>query len=229
MMSSYNPSPQPQPSPTSSDNNRKLWIIGGVLAIILLFMGGCVVCVSLVAYSMLNEDERKEAPNRENRASSNDEGDARKAGAASQLAGNSWTGSLNCDDGDTMPVVIKVSDEGQPVYSYTTSRGDREAPITEVGQTFRFVPPGGGVFTAVVDSLSVSAERFNYSTRTTTERSGGGTISQGGGRVSVSASLSGENLDVEIARSSQLTTSQPGIVLQGDETTYVCRGTIPKQ
>ncbi len=224
-MSVYDPS-RPPGDPTLSGNNRKLWIIGGVLVVVVLFMGSCVLCVSLVAYSMLDDGERKETLNRESPDSSNGDGSATRAG---QLAGNSWAGNLNCDDGDTMPVVIKVSDEGQPIYSYTTRSGDREAPITEVGQTFRFVPPGGGVYTAVVDSLSVSAEGFSYSTRTTTERAGGGTISQGGGRISVSASLNGENLEVEITRSSQMTTSQPGIVLQGDESTYVCRGTIPKQ
>lgn len=194
-------------------------------------MGGCVACASFFAISALNDDEEDSdsaseggsagSPTRSTRESS--------GGAASGLAGGSWVGTLNCEDGGTLPVVIKVSDEGNPVYSYRTKGGDREEPITSVGQTFRFVPPEGGIFNAVVDSLSVSAESFSYSTRTSTERSGGGTITQGGGRTSVSAVLRGDDLEVEIGISSSATASQPGIIIQGDESTSVCRGQIPRQ
>ncbi len=81
----------------------------------------------------------------------------------------------------------------------------------------------------MVDSLSVSAKQFSYSTRTSSERAGGGSITQGGGRTSVSAVLSGDDLEVEFGISSSASASQPGIVIRGDESTSVCRGKIPKQ
>lgn len=223
---------EPPYYPAQPSGNKKLWIIGIVLGVILLCMGGCVACASFLAISALNEDNQDSAPARgrgvsqRGSTSRNQEG---VAGAATELAGGSWSGALNCEDGDTLPVVIKVSDDGMPVYSYRTRSGDREETITSVGQTFRFVPPEGGVFNAVVDSLAVSADRFSYSTATSSERAGGGSITQGGGRTSVSAVLSGDELEVEVGISSRATASQPGIVIGGDESTSVCRGKIPRQ
>ena len=221
-----NPFPQQVQNPTQPSSNRKLWFIGIALGVIVVCMGSCVACASYLAISALDEEDQDDAQGRRKVSASNPD---RGRGGASELAGGSWSGALNCEDGDTMPVVIKVSEEGLPVYSYLTRGGDREEPIRSVGQTFRFVPPEGGVFNAVVDSLSVSADRFSYSTTTSSERAGGGSITQGGGRTSVSAVLSGDELEVEVGISSRATASQPGIVIRGDESSSVCRGKISKQ
>jgi hypothetical protein len=221
--------PNYAPPPSS---NRKLWIIGIVLGLILVCMGGCVACASFLAISAFNENRQDSAPTRRSGVSERGNTPQNKEGvdqAATELAGGSWSGALNCEDGDTLPVVIKVSGDGMPVYSYRTRSGDREEAIRSVGQTFRFVPPEGGVFNAVVDSLSVSGDRFSYSTATSSERAGGGSITQGGGRTSVSAVLSGNELEVEVGMSSSASASQPGIIIRGDESTSICRGKIPKQ
>lgn len=223
---------EPPYYPAQPKSNRKLWIIGIVLGAILVCMGGCVACASFLAISAFNEDNQDSAPAQGRGVSERGSTTPNREGvaeAATELAGGSWSGALNCEDGDTLPVVIKVSDDGLPVYSYRTRSGDREEAIRSVGQTFRFVPPEGGVFNAVVDSLSVSADRFSYSTATSSERAGGGSITQGGGRTSVSAVLSGDELEVEVGMSSSASASQPGIIIRGDESTSVCRGRIPKQ
>jgi len=237
-MSDHTPQqPHPPTYLAPPKSNKKLWIILGVaLGVVLISMGGCVACASLLGLSALDAvDQGTDArphgaggPGRGGRGSPSPGHRDGSAGTATGLAGGSWSGTLSCDDGDTLPVVIKVSDGGNPVYSYLTKGGDREAEITSVGQTFRFVPPGGGVFTAVVDSLSVSADRFSYSTRTSSERSGR-TMTQGGGRTSVTAALRGGQLEVEVGISSSTSATQPGIVIQGDETMSVCRGKIQKQ
>ena len=228
--------PYPPGPPAQPKSNRKLWIIlGVVLGVILISMGGCVACASLLGISALYEGDQNSntlsrggGSGRGNSGSSSPGSGGGSTGTATGLAGGVWSGDLSCDDGDTLPVVIKVSDEGNPVYSYRTRGGDREEEITSVGQTFRFVPPEGGVFTAVVDSLSVSAERFSYSTKTSSERSGR-TMTQGGGRTSVAAALSGEDLEVEVGISSSSSATQPGVIIRGDESTAVCRGRIQKQ
>jgi hypothetical protein len=214
--------PRSEPTaPALQKSSKTLWIIlGSLVFLAVISMGGCVACIALIGLSSLDGDGPGGWAG-EGRA-----GSAR--GAAADGLPGTWGGTLNCDDGDTLNATIKVSDAGNPLYLYETSRGHREAEITSVGQTFRFVPPGGGVFTAVVDSLSVTPDGFSYSTRTSSERAGGGTLTQGGGRMTYRAALAGDELEVEITSGSSSTVSQPGIVIPGNESSTDCRGRLRK-
>lgn len=209
--------------------SRKLWIILGViLAVTLIPMGGCVACVALLSLSS-HTDGNYGASGPRPGSSGGGGGILSGLGSGGALSGT-WSGTLDCDDGDSADATVMVSDEGNPIYLYQAKGGPREVEVTSVGQTIRFVPPNGGVYTAVVDSLSVSKDGFSFSTRTSIERAGGGTLTQGGGRVSYKAALSGSVLDVEVVSSSSVTLSQPGIVVPGgDGTTTVCRGKLQKE
>ncbi|HKR60597.1 MAG TPA: hypothetical protein VJS64_12830 [Pyrinomonadaceae bacterium] len=145
-----------------------------------------------------------------------------------QLTGT-WTGALKCDNGDELPAVFKVSESGNPIYEYQTKSGDREVELTNAGQTFRFVPPDGGVTNVMVDSLDVSADRIKFSMSMSEEKASRETLSQGKATILCEARLSGTELDVQMTINSQSTASQPGIVIPSEGSTVVCRGGLRKQ
>ena len=216
--------PFPQAPAMQPGRSRKSWIILGVILVAtFILMGGCVTCVTLLSLSSHTDGDYSASGPRAGG------GGGTLGGAGGALSG-SWSGTLDCDDGESAEATVKVSDEGNPLYLYQTKGGPREVEVTSVGQTIRFVPPGGGVYTAVVDSLSVTGDGFSFSTRTSTERAGGGTLTQGRGWVSYKATLSGGVVDFEVVSSSSVTLSQPGIVVPGGEgTTTVCRGKLQKE
>ena len=221
--------PFPQTPATQPGRSRKSWIILGViLAATIIPMGGCVACVALLSLSSHTEGDSSASGTRPGGAGGGG-GILSGLGSGGALTGT-WSGTLDCDDGDSADATVKVSDEGNPLYLYQAKGGPREVEVTSVGQTIRFVPPGGGVYTAVIDSLSVTNDGFSYSTRTSTERASGGTLTQGGGRVSYKAALAGGVLDFEVVSNSSVTLSQPGIVVPGgDGTTTVCRGKLQRE
>ncbi len=144
------------------------------------------------------------------------------------IAGGSWKGTVNCDDGNQLDASYRIAVSGNPVYEYQSQRGPREVELTEPGQMVRFVPPGGGVTTVVVDSISASPERITYGLRISEESSGGGTLSQGAATMESEANIDGSDLDVEFTVRSRNVLSQPGIVVPGDESVVICRGRLRK-
>ena len=140
----------------------------------------------------------------------------------------SWKGTVSCDNGNQIDASYKIASSGNPVYEYQSKSGPREVELTEPGQVVRFVPPGGGVTTVTVDSISTSPERITYSLSVSEESSGGGTLSQSRATMESDATIDGSNLDVEFTIRSQNVLSQPGIVVPGDESTIVCRGKLRK-
>lgn len=140
----------------------------------------------------------------------------------------SWRGTISCDNGETMDASYKIASSGNPVYEYQSKSGPREVELSEPGQMVRFVPPGGGVTTVTVDSISTSPERITYSLSISEESSGGGTLSQSRATMESDATIDGSNLDVEFTIRSQNVLSQPGIVVPGDESIVVCRGKLRK-
>jgi hypothetical protein len=122
----------------------------------------------------------------------------------------------------------RIAASGNPVYEYQSKSGPREAELIEPGQTVRFVPPGGGVTSIVVDSISASPERITYVLSISEERAGGGTLSQSQARMESEANIAGSELEVEFTVRSQNVLSQPGIVVPGDESVVVCRGRLRK-
>jgi hypothetical protein len=153
---------------------------------------------------------------------------SRSSNGEGSLAETSWKGTVKCDNGEEMEASYKVAASGNPIYEYQTKNGPREAELTEPGQEIRFVPPGGGVTTIVLDSISASPEQISYAMNISEEKSGGGTLSQSRARMESEATLAGPDLNVEITVRSQNVLSQPGIVVPGDESVVVCRGKLRK-
>jgi hypothetical protein len=126
-------------------------------------------------------------------------------------------------------MIFKFADSGNPIYEYQTKSGLRSVELTEPGQLIRFVPPGGGVTSITVDSLDVSSDRASHVMSFSTERSGGETLTQSRSRVGTETAISDEQLEVETTIRSQSVSSQPGIMVPGDEHVVVCRGKLKQE
>jgi hypothetical protein len=161
------------------------------------------------------------------RKSTNEDSSARSSGDGEDgLAGTTWKGSFSCDDGDEIQANYRFAESGNPIYEYQTKSGAREVELTEPGQTIRFVPPGGGVTTVVLDDIDVAAERISHTMTISREQTSGGTLDQSSSTIQSEAVLSGSRLDVEFTIRSQGTLSQPGIMVPGNASTIVCRGKL---
>jgi hypothetical protein len=196
-------------------SNSKLWIIlGSVIGVLVIIMGGCVACGALIGLSQLNKEGSATSPSKSS-----------GSGKVGALAATIWNGTLNCDDGDNLPVVFKFADTGNPLYDYQTSGGLKEVELTSPGQALRFVPPGGGVTNIVLDSISVSSDRMSHTMSVSRERSAGGTLIQSRSSINTEAALSGSMLEVETTIRSNSAASQPGYLIP-DESATVCRGQL---
>ena len=151
-----------------------------------------------------------------------------RSSSNTDVVDGSWKGTVNCDDGNQLDASYRIAASGNPVYEYQSKSGPREVELTESGQMVRFVPPGGGVTTVVVDSISTSPERITYALRISDESSGGGTLSQSAATMESEANIDGSDLEVEFTVRSRNVLSQPGIVVPGDESVVVCRGRLRK-
>ncbi len=206
-----------QALPSQAKSNKKLWIIlGSGIGVLVIVMGGCVACGALIGLSTLSTERTESTPRSGSRA------------GGSALAASSWTGTLNCDDGDNLPVVFKFAESGNPLYGYQTSSGLKEVELTSPGQSLRFVPPGGGVTNIVLDSISVSSDRMSHTMSVSRERSAGGTLIQSRSSITTEAALSGSMLEVETTIRSNSAASQPGYVIP-DESATVCRGKLNRE
>jgi hypothetical protein len=233
-MSDYNPGrpamdnfPQ-QPPPAESGGIKKQWIIlGAVIGVLVIVLGGCVACGALIGLSSLSNSNVAETntadPDSPRRSS------GRSGSSSGALAGTTWTGTSNCDDGDNLEMIFKFADSGNPIYEYQTKSGLRSVELSEAGQLIRFVPPGGGVTSITVDSLDVSTDRASHVMSFATESSGGETLTQSRSRVGTETAIRDELLEVETTIRSQSVTSQPGIMVPGDEHIVVCRGKLKPQ
>lgn len=218
-MTSYPHHPSsPESIQLQTRGNKKLWIIlGSIIGLLVIVMGGCVACGALIGLSRLSDD----------RPTASDSRPPRERTGGGELAATSWRGTLKCDDGDSLPVVFKFADTGNPLYDYQTSNGLKEVELTSPGQSLRFVPPEGGVTNIVLDSISVSSDRMSHTMRLSRERSAGGTMIQGRSIITTEAALSASMLEVETTIRSSSAASQPGYVIP-DESAAVCRGTLSR-
>lgn len=171
--------------------------------------------------------------NLSDRGSGNGSSSNNSSSSSSESGGNnsgegSWRGTVSCDNGNEMEASYRIASSGNPVYEYQSKSGPREVELSEPGQMVRFVPPGGGVTTVVVDSISASPERITYSLNISEESSGGGTLSQSRATMESDATIDGSSLEVEFTVRGQNVLSQPGIVVPGDESRMVCRGRLRK-
>ena len=164
----------------------------------------------------------------DNEGNSDNSGSSRSDSRTADSGEGSWKGTVSCDNGNQLDASYKIAPSGNPVYEYQSKSGAREVELSEPGQMVRFVPPGGGVTTVTVGSLSTSPERITYSLNISEESSGGGTLSQSRATMETEATIDGSNLNVEFTIRSQNVLSQPGIVVPGDESSVVCRGKLRK-
>lgn len=176
-----------------------------------------LIAVALGCSFGSRSDQAQDRPSRESRSDSSADG---------ALAGSSWKGLIKCDDGDEVQANYRFADSGNPLYEYQTKSGDREVELESAGQTIRFVPPGGGVTSVTLDTISASPERITYSMTISEERASQGTLDQGMTRLSWEGTFSGSELEVEMNIRGQSTMSQPGIVVPGEESTVTCRGKL---
>ena len=210
---------QPSPEYVPSKSNKKVWIIvGSLVGGLVIIMGGCVACVALIGLSRLSDDDLGTAS--DSRSIGKDE--------VRGLAATSWSGTLNCEDGDNLSVIFKFAETGNPLYDYQTSSGLREVELTSPGQTIRFVPSGGGVTNIVLDTISVAPTRMNHTMSVSRESSGGGTLIQSRSTITTEAALSGTRLEVQTRIRSSSAASQPGYLIP-DESDTICRGNLAKQ
>ena len=217
-----------QPLPPQSTGIKKQWIIlGSVIGVLVLVLGGCVACGALIGLSSLSNS------NSASTESDDPDNPRRSTGGggsgSGSLAGTTWTGTSNCDDGDSLEMVFKFADSGNPIYEYQTKGGLRSVELTEAGQSIRFVPPGGGVTSITIESLDVSSDRASHVMSFSTESSSGETLTQSRSRIGTETAIRDEQLEVETTIRSQSVSSQPGIMVPGDEHVVVCRGKLKGQ
>jgi len=217
-----------QPAPTQSTGIKKQWIIlGSVIGVLVIVMGGCVACGALIGLSSFTNSNVASTD-------ADDPDDSRRSAERSRsgsgsLAGTTWTGTSKCDDGESLQMVFKFAESGNPIYEYQTKGGLRSTELTEAGQSFRFLASGGGVTTVTVDSLDVSSDRVSHTMSFSTESSSGETLTQSRSRIGTETTIADGELQVETTIRSQSVSSQPGIVAPGDEQVIVCKGKLKAQ
>ena len=88
--------------------------------------------------------------------------DAAASGAQRTLHGQ-WSGTLrHLANDDTLNCELHVAPSGRPVWAYHDTRGRHEQELTHEGQRVQYVPPGGGVATVTVQSVTGSAAETGY-------------------------------------------------------------------
>jgi hypothetical protein len=228
---------QGQPIPPNNlqpdaKSNKRLWIIlGSVIGLLVIVMGGCMACGGLIYLSSLNNRNLASSDSHPNTTDERQAPSSRRNGADAPgtLGGTNWKGNLNCDDEDNVPLVLRFTESGDPIYEYQTNNGPREVEFTSSRQIVRFVPPGGGVTTVEVDSLTVSSDRVSQTVSISHEGGSGATLEQSQASVTTDMTLSGAELEVETKIRSQSTISQPGIVVPGNERVVTCSGKLRQE
>jgi len=216
-----------QPTPPQASGIKRQWIIlGSVIGVLVLVLGGCVACGALIGLSSLTNSN---LANTDTDDPDNPRKSGRSGASSGALAGTTWTGTSSCDDGDNMQMVFKFADSGNPIYEYQTKSGLRSVELTEVGQSLRFVPPGGGVTSITIDALEVASDRVSHTMSFSTERSSGETLTQSRARIGTDTAITDGELQVETTIRSQSVSSQPGIMAPGDEQVVVCRGKLKQE
>src|SRR6185503_20358820 len=98
-----------QPLPPQATGIKKQWIIlGSVIGVLVLVLGGCVACGALIGLSSLSDSTgastESDDPDNSRRSAGG------SGGGSGSLAGTTWTGTSNCDDGDRLEMVFKFAD-----------------------------------------------------------------------------------------------------------------------
>ena len=142
-------------------------------------------------------------------------------------AARDLTGVLTSDSdaNDQMELTITLSAQNRPIYRYESTSGMREVELTDVGQTIRFVPRGGGVRTLEVAALEASKTRIHWVLATSFEKSGM-VLTQSYGKESATLIANGSGFDAtfQIVNSTRL--SDLDLAVGGDADVTVYRGVL---
>ena len=122
-----------------------------------------------------------------------------------------WGGTLRGSaSADTVDCDLTVAASGRPVWAFRDTNGFQQRELTHTGQRLQFVPPGGGVVTVTVQSVTGSASETGYVVDYSFEGSSNGYLTQKYQRFVLAGRLRGSQLDV--------TYSEAGLSSFGDKT-----------
>lgn len=122
-----------------------------------------------------------------------------------------WVGDLRGHgSADTMGCDLHVAGSGRPLWAFHDTNGFQKKELTHEGQQFQYVPPGGGVATVTVRSVTGSAMETGYVVDYSFEGSSNGYLTQKYQRLVLTGRLRGSQLDV--------TFSEAGLSSFGDKT-----------
>jgi hypothetical protein len=122
-----------------------------------------------------------------------------------------WAGTLRGSaSADTVDCDLKVAASGRPVWAFHDTNGFQHRELTHTGQRLQYVPPGGGVVTVTVQSVTGSSTETGYIVDYSFEGSSNGYLTQKYQRFVLAGRLHGSQLDV--------TYSEAGLSSFGDKT-----------
>jgi hypothetical protein len=148
--------------------------------------------------------------------------DDRVQPAATTYAGTAtitgqWMGTLRqAGSTDTLGCDLHVAASGRPVWAFNDTEGFHKTELTHAGQKLQYVPPGRGVITVIVHSVTGSPADTGYVVDYSFERSSNGYLTQEYQRIALAGRLRGAQLEV--------TYSVQGISSFGDKTGIAAGG-----
>ena len=154
--------------------------------------------------------------------------DAAAPGAQRTLHGQ-WSGTLrHFASNDTLGCELGVAPSGRPVWAYHDTGGRHERELTHEGQRIQYVPPGGGVATVTVQSVTGSATETGYVVDYSFESSSNGYLTQKSQRLVLIGRLHGSQLDVSYSEAGISSFGDKG-GLSATEGATEYRGALSKQ
>src|SRR5688572_2100516 len=135
--------------------------------------------------------------------------DAAPTSGGSAAISGTWSGTLHAG-ADALGCDLQVATSGRPLWAFHDTSGFHGKELTHAGQRFQYVPPGGGVTTVTVQSVTGSATETGYVMDYSFEGTSNGYLTQKYQRLVLIGRLRGSQLDV--------TFSETGLSSFGDKT-----------
>jgi hypothetical protein len=139
-----------------------------------------------------------------------------------------WQGVVVAEDdpSDSTEIVVVLSAAYRPILEIEARSGTREEEVEFVGQTFQFVPPGGGVRTMRVEALEASRDRVHIEISSRFERASSGILQQSWTRTIQTLVRQGDAFQATFQNASGTRLSDLDLAVGGDVQTKVYRGIL---